>query len=101
MPLYANFLTHHWIPDPACTWVHYTIGAHRYRMPLVLSFALIGFFLWLAENVATYLGAWTVSWALLISVTFVICGARRNTTTPPADSSDRGRRTAVSATTVT
>ncbi|WP_329336694.1 DUF817 domain-containing protein [Streptomyces sp. NBC_00663] len=128
--LYANFLTHHWIPDlrwplaalllaaTTGTWVHYTIGAHRHRMPLALSFTLIGFFLWVAENVATYLGAWTypdqldgwqpvaigkwVSWALLISVTFVVCGTRRHarddTATPPAESSDRGRRTAVPTT---
>jgi uncharacterized membrane protein YoaT (DUF817 family) len=111
--LYVNFLSHHWLPDlrwplgalllaaTAGTWVHYTIGGRRLRMPLALSFALIGFFLWLAENIATYLGAWRypdqlhgwepvsvskwVSWALLISVTFVICGARRRTG-PPAES---------------
>lgn len=104
--LYVNFLSHHWLPDlrwllggllvavTTGTWAHFTIGERRHRMPLALSFALIGFFLWLAENIATYLGAWTypyqlqgwepvsvskwVSWALLISVTFVICGARRN-----------------------
>ncbi|MGW2385893.1 DUF817 domain-containing protein [Streptomyces sp. NPDC001658] len=104
--LYANFLTHHWLPDlrwPLAalllaatwgTWVHYTVGPHHHRMPLALAFTLIGFFLWLAENIATYFGAWTyptqlhgwqpvpvtkwISWALLISVTFVICGTRRH-----------------------
>ncbi|MFG2947822.1 DUF817 domain-containing protein [Streptomyces adustus] len=98
--LYGNFLSHHWLPDlrwplgalllavTAGAWVHFGIGERRYRMPLGLAFTLIGFFLWLAENIATYLGAWTypyqahgwepvsvskwASWALLISVTFVI-----------------------------
>jgi uncharacterized membrane protein YoaT (DUF817 family) len=112
--LYGNFLSHHWLPDlrrplgalllvvTAGTWVHFVIGERRYRMPLALSFALIGFFLWLAENMATYLGAWRypdqldgwepvslskwVSWALLISVTFVISGSRRHA------SSDAGKR---------
>ncbi|EEM82841.1 hypothetical protein bthur0011_31740 [Bacillus thuringiensis serovar huazhongensis BGSC 4BD1] len=27
-------------------------------MPLVLSFFLIGFFIWIAENIATFFGAW-------------------------------------------
>lgn len=27
-------------------------------MPLALSFVLIGFFIWIAENIATYFGAW-------------------------------------------
>jgi uncharacterized membrane protein YoaT (DUF817 family) len=103
--LYVNFLSHHWLPDlrwwlggpllavTAGAWVHFTVGERRHRMPLALSFALTGFFLWTAENIATYLGAWRypyqlnawqpvslskwVSWALLISVTFVISRAAR------------------------
>ena len=35
------------------TWVHFTVGRRRYAMPLALSFVLIGFFLWVAENAAT------------------------------------------------
>ncbi|MER5599588.1 DUF817 domain-containing protein [Streptomyces sp. NPDC002265] len=105
--LYGNFLSHHWLPDlrwplgalllavSAGAWVHFGIGERRYRMPLALAFTLIGFFLWLAENIATYLGAWTypyqahgwepvsvskwASWALLISVTFVISAFDANT----------------------
>lgn len=98
--VYVNFFTHHWLPDArwplaaalgvatAGAWVWFTVGRHRYRMPLGLSFVLIGFFLWVAENAATYVGAWRYphqldgwqpvalskfgAWALLISVTFVL-----------------------------
>ncbi|WP_251095420.1 DUF817 domain-containing protein [Streptomyces sp. Caat 7-52] len=98
--VYLNFFTHHWIPDlrwplavamtaaTAGTWVGFSVGTHRYRMPLAVSFVLIGFFLWVAENAATYAGAWSYpqqltgwhpvpltkfgAWSLLISVTFVL-----------------------------
>ncbi|WP_433337765.1 DUF817 domain-containing protein [Spirillospora sp. CA-294931] len=98
--VYANFITHHWLPDlriplavllvlvTGRTTVHFTVGPRRYRMPLALSFLLIGFFLWVAENIATFLGAWHYphqddgwqlvhtskfgAWALLVSVTFVL-----------------------------
>src|SRR5262245_13337150 len=98
--IYANFFTHHWIVDLRVAFaaiglvvlrrsmVHFTVGGTRYRMPLALSFALIGLFLWLAENLATLLEAWqypdqadawqTVhvakigSWALLVTMSFVL-----------------------------
>jgi uncharacterized membrane protein YoaT (DUF817 family) len=100
---YANFFTHHYLPD--LRWlvaigfvlvlrrsrVSFTVGAHRYVMPLSLSFVLIGFFLWVAENGATWLGAWQYpdqsdfwqlvhvgkwgSWALLVSLSFVLVAA--------------------------
>ncbi|SHF80676.1 DUF817 domain-containing protein [Streptoalloteichus hindustanus] len=98
--IYVNFVTHHWLPDlrwplavalAAVIWrshVHFTVGRHRYRMPLTMSFVLIGFFLWVAENVATFFGAWRYphqmevwrlvhpskfgAWALLVSVAFVV-----------------------------
>lgn len=98
--IYANFFTHHWFPDLrlalAATglWVlrrcqvHFTVGDARYRMPLALSFLLIGFFLWLAENLATLLDAWRYpgqvdvwevvhasklgAWALLVTMSFVL-----------------------------
>lgn len=101
--VYANFFTHHWIADLrlvgaigllAATWrtmVCYRVGQVRYRMPLALSFVLIGGFLWLAENLATFFGAWQYpnqgdawrmvhlsklgSWALLVSVSFVLVGS--------------------------
>lgn len=98
--IYANFFTHHWIVDQRIpitvltllvmrrTWVFYTVGKKRYRMPLALSFALIGFFLWLAENAGTFLDAWNYpdqaevwqlvhpakfgAWSLLVSMSFVL-----------------------------
>jgi uncharacterized membrane protein YoaT (DUF817 family) len=58
-----------------------------------LSFVLIGFFLWVAENLATYVGAWRYpyqlhgwqpvslekfgAWSLLISITVVLVAAGR------------------------
>lgn len=101
--IYANFFTHYWLPDlrvvgalalVAITWrtrVCYRVGEVRYRMPLAVSFVLIGWFLWLAENIATFFGAWQYpnqgdvwrmvhvskfgSWALLVSVSFVLVGS--------------------------
>jgi len=98
--VYANFFAHHYLPDlrvPLAllglvvlrrTMVHFTVGQARYRMPLALSFLLIGLFLWLAENAATYLNAWKYpgqldvweavhtskigSWALLVTMSFVL-----------------------------
>ncbi|MEV0797711.1 DUF817 domain-containing protein [Kribbella sp. NPDC050281] len=98
--IYANFFTHHWIVDlriPIAlallvvlrrTWVFFTVGSRRYRMPLALSFGLIGFFLWIAENFGTFLDAWNYpdqvdvwrlvhpakfgAWALLVSMSFVL-----------------------------
>ncbi|GAA3049843.1 DUF817 domain-containing protein [Streptomyces roseofulvus] len=101
--VYLNFFSHHWLPDArwvlaalllcatAGTWVRFRVGEQDLRMPLALSFVLIGFFLWIAENAATYVGAWSYpdqldgwqpvsvakfgAWALLITVTFVLAVA--------------------------
>ena len=100
MAIYANFYTHHFIGDyrwylAACALGLYARTRVIYRpydrdrtMPLLLSFVLIGFFIWLAENVSTFfsiwrypdqLGAWTTvhwskwsSWSLLVVMTFTI-----------------------------
>jgi uncharacterized membrane protein YoaT (DUF817 family) len=97
---YANFFTEHVVPDlrlplgvvlVAVTWrtdARFTVGRRRYAMPLALSFVLIGFFLWVAENVATLLRAWRYpsqesvwtlvhpakvgSWSLLVVVSIVL-----------------------------
>ena len=98
--IYANFFTHHYIGDyrwhlAACALGLYARTSVVYRpldrersMPLLLGFVLIGFFIWLAENISTFggvwrypnqLGAWSVvhvskwsSWSLLVIMTFTI-----------------------------
>jgi uncharacterized membrane protein YoaT (DUF817 family) len=98
--IYANFFTHHYIGDyrwyiAACTLGLYARATVVFRpldrdrrMPLLLAFVLIGFFIWLAENVSTFfgvwrypnqMGAWAVvhlgkwsSWSLLVIMTFTI-----------------------------
>ena len=78
----------------AGTWVRFRVGDRDHRMPLALSFVLIGFFLWVAENAATYVGAWSYphqldgwqpvslakfgAWALLMTVTFVLAMPSRS-----------------------
>lgn len=98
--IYMNFFTHHYLGDyrwyiAACalglyarTTVCFRALRRERRMPLLLSFVLIGFFIWLAENISTFFGVWrypnqigawaTVhigkwsSWSLLVIMTFTI-----------------------------
>ncbi len=68
--IYANFFTHHWIVDlrwvlilavVALWWrttLHFRFYRGTFRMPLLLAFAGVALFIWLAENIATYAGAW-------------------------------------------
>jgi uncharacterized membrane protein YoaT (DUF817 family) len=100
LAIYANFFTHHFIGDyrwyiAACAlglYARTTVIFRPYdrdrKMPLLLSFVLIGFFIWLAENISTFfgiwrypnqLGAWSTvhigkwsSWSLLVIMTFTI-----------------------------
>lgn len=98
--IYANFFTQHYIGDyrwyiAACalglyarTTVTFRPFDRERKMPLLVSFVLIGFFIWLAENISTFFGVWkypnqlgawsTVhvgkwsSWSLLVIMTFTI-----------------------------
>ncbi len=98
--IYANFFAHHYIGDyrwyiAACALGLYARASVIYRpfdrertMPLLLSFVLIGFFIWLAENISTFFGIWSYpnqlgawssvhvgkwsSWSLLVIMTFTI-----------------------------
>ncbi|MBO1001951.1 DUF817 domain-containing protein [Pseudogracilibacillus auburnensis] len=98
--IYFNFYTHHYIVDVRWilklatfiiffkTFVYFTVNEREYKMPLSLSFLLIGFFIWIAENIATFFGAWRYpnqqahwelvhigkisSWFLLVIISFLI-----------------------------
>ncbi len=100
--VYLNFFTHHWGPDLRWlligavvvvfgrTRVHFRPRATERWMPLPVAFGLIALFVWLAENISTFLGAWIYpeqaarweavslgklsSWSLLVIVSFVIVG---------------------------
>lgn len=98
--IYLNFFSNHFIIDvryaiavPIIYYfrkavVEFIIGGKVYRMPVMLSFMLIGLFIWMAENIATRLGAWKYayqhhtwvmvnyqkisSWAFLVIVSYII-----------------------------
>lgn len=97
--IYLNFFTEHFVPDirfilmPLVfvvfrkTHVRYTVAGVDRSMPLPLAFVLIGFFVWIAENISTFLRAWQypyqqhawsivhtskiTSWFLLVIISFV------------------------------
>ena len=95
--IYANFFTHHWLPDMRLglfaatvllfgrTRIWFFPGDHAYWMPLPLAAFLSAFFLWIAENVGTLTRTWVYagqghfdlvtwgkfgSWYLLLYVSF-------------------------------
>ncbi len=98
--IYANFFTNAFVRDVRVvliplvfvvfwrTRVYFTVWQQRRWMPMVVSFFLIGFFIWVAENIATFLGAWVYpeqtarwtavsfqkmsSWFLLVIISLVI-----------------------------
>ncbi len=94
LAIYANFFTHHWLPDArlvlfaatilifARTRIWFRIGANFYWMPLPFAALLTSVVLWIAENVGTHTGTWVYggpnmvslakigSWYLLLYVSF-------------------------------
>lgn len=98
--IYTNFFTEHFICDlrfilmPLVLiifWkskVKYSVKDYTRTMPLTLSFLLIGFFVWFAENISTFLNAWQYpyqadrwcmvhsskisSWFLLVIISFIV-----------------------------
>jgi uncharacterized membrane protein YoaT (DUF817 family) len=101
LAIYGNFFANHFVPDSRLfliplvllifcrTQVCFVVWKGRERrMPLLISFFLIGFFVWVAENFSTFFGAWVYpnqqsgwkavewqkvsSWFLLVIISFVI-----------------------------
>lgn len=98
--IYVNFFTNHYIYDiryfliPAVfilfwkTKVLYIVTDKVRSMPLGVAFLLIAFFIWVAENISTYLGAWQypdqvhvwnvvstnkiTSWFLMVIISFIL-----------------------------
>ncbi len=98
--IYLNFFTHHYIFDIRWwlvgilfllffrTYVMFKVRGNTYQMPIILAYFLIGFFVWIAENIATFFKAWHYpyqkeawslvdlgklsSWFLLVIVSFLI-----------------------------
>jgi uncharacterized membrane protein YoaT (DUF817 family) len=97
---YGNFFTHHWWPDIRLglfafsglifwrTAFVFTPDRTPRRMPMLLGAVLVSFFIWLAENLGTFAGAWAYpsqrhgwsmvpieklgAWYLLIMLSFVL-----------------------------
>ena len=98
--IYINFFTHHYIGDYRWYLAAAALGLYARsqivfrphaidrRMPLSLGLVLVGFFIWLAENVGTFFGLWSYphqlgawaavhvskwsAWSLLVLMSFTI-----------------------------
>ena len=98
--IYANFFTHHFMFDLRWvllvliavlwgrTFMHFRIWRMRMRAPQLIIFAGVALFIWIAENIATWAGAWLyphqeggwelvspqklVSWFLLMIISVVM-----------------------------
>ncbi|KAB1642147.1 DUF817 domain-containing protein [Gulosibacter chungangensis] len=97
---YANFFTHHFVWDARWlivlavvvtywpTWMHFRVYRRTFKMPILVAFGLVATFIWFAENIATWAGAWAypdqvdgwepvsimklVSWFLLMLISVVL-----------------------------
>lgn len=70
------------------TKVYFIVTDKKRSMPLGVGFLLIAFFIWIAENISTYLGAWqypdqvhvwrvvstqkVTSWFLMVIISFIL-----------------------------
>jgi uncharacterized membrane protein YoaT (DUF817 family) len=68
--IYANFFTHHYLPDARwalfvativifgrCV-MHFRVFRRTLRMPLLVTFLGVALFIWFAENIGTWANAW-------------------------------------------
>ena len=107
--VYLNFFTNHFVYDFRLfliaaifilyrkTWIEFTPRTKTYRMPLTLGFMLIACFVWVAENIGTFYGAWQypsqihtweivslhkiTSWFLMVIISFIIVAYLKHTKT--------------------
>ena len=98
--IYLNFFTNHFFPDYrilllACvfalywkTHIRFTPRVRTYSMPLSVGLILVAFFVWIAENIGTFYGAWKypyqmhawqvvswqkiTSWFLMVIICFIV-----------------------------
>jgi len=98
--IYLNFFTNHFIYDFRLflilgvfilfwkTKIYFTVSTKRRSMHLNVGFILTAFFIWIAENISTFLGAWkypdqihqwtvvssqkVTSWFLMVIISFII-----------------------------
>lgn len=101
--IYANFFTHHFVPDARWvlfavsallfgrTWICYRVWHSYRRMPLLLGLFLVALFIWFAENIGTFTATWLYphqgaawqrvsfgklgSWFLLLIVSYAMVAA--------------------------
>ncbi len=98
--VYSNFFTHHFIYDFryilfVCmfliyrrTVIYYRVNRRQHSMPMLLAALLTAFFIWIAENIATFTKTWLYpsqleqwhvvslgkygSWLLLMAISFIM-----------------------------
>ena len=109
---YVNFFTHHYTVDFRIllfgfafilfgpTIVHYRIWKRHRSMPLLLGLFLVALFIWFAENIGTFVGAWVYphqssvwkpvalsklgAWFLLMLISYALVAVVHGVRTRPA-----------------
>jgi uncharacterized membrane protein YoaT (DUF817 family) len=115
--IYANFFTHHFLPDIRIvlfaalaaafgpTMVYFRPYQKYRRMPLLLGFCLVAFFIWGAENIGTFGAVWVYphqrngwhmvgagkfgAWLLLMVISFILVSLVHTPQPPPATEPSR------------